>query len=244
MDLGDGVVTPGGWDLRPAAGRIPWPGSLGGLRCLDVGTMDGFWAFEMERRGAAEVVATDLADPAAQDAPAGRAPGGPTPEARLRGRTFALAGEALGSRAEYRSRNVYDLDPSHDGEFDLVFAGYVLQMVRDPLRALEAIRSVCRGHLILLDTVSAPLSLLPAPLARLNARRGHLEWFVFNRAGLRQAVAMAGFEAEATTGLIRDTAGPGVAGTLSPSMRARHAIGVLGRSMAIRARARPSPPRR
>ena len=53
--------------------------------------------------------------------------------------------------------------------------GYVLQMLRDPLRGLEAVRGVCRGSLILLDTVSLPLSLLPAPLARLNARRGALE---------------------------------------------------------------------
>jgi hypothetical protein len=59
-----------------------------------------------------------------------------------------------------------------DGEFDVVVMGYVLQMLRDPLRALAAIRSVCRGHLLLLDTVSLPLSLLPAPIARLDARRG------------------------------------------------------------------------
>jgi hypothetical protein len=26
----------------------------------------------------------------------------------------------------------------------------------DPLRGLEAVRRVCRGHLVLLDTVSAP----------------------------------------------------------------------------------------
>jgi tRNA (mo5U34)-methyltransferase len=48
---------------------MPWSGPLTGLRCLDVGTMDGFWAFEMERRGAVEVVAVDLADPGRQDGP-------------------------------------------------------------------------------------------------------------------------------------------------------------------------------
>ncbi len=30
------------------------------MRALDVATFDGFWAFEMERRGASEIVAIDL----------------------------------------------------------------------------------------------------------------------------------------------------------------------------------------
>ena len=77
--------------------------------------------------------------------------------------------------------------------------GYVLQMLRDPLRALEAIRSVCRGHLMLLDTISLPLELLPAPLARLDARRDGSEWFVFNRRGLRKALELTGWVVEETT---------------------------------------------
>jgi len=95
--------------------------------------------------------------------------------------------------------------------------------------ALAAIRSVCRGHLLLLDTVSLPLSLLPAPLARLDARGGALEWFVFNRRGLVQAVGHAGFEVEETTGILRDRPGPSAADTW------RHRLGILGRSCAIRA---------
>ena len=62
LELAPGVVTPGWFDLRPMAAKLPWP-TLTGLRCLDVGTFDGFWAFEMERRGAREVVAIDLLDP-------------------------------------------------------------------------------------------------------------------------------------------------------------------------------------
>ena len=61
IDLAPGVVTPGWFDLRPVVERMPWP-SVAGKRCLDVGTYDGFLAFEMERRGAAEVVAVDLDD--------------------------------------------------------------------------------------------------------------------------------------------------------------------------------------
>jgi len=212
--------------------QMPWPLSLTGQRCLDVGTMDGFWAFEMERRGAAEVVATDITEASGQDLPVrkrGRRAG------IARGETFRIAAEVLGSKAVFRSRNVYDLDPAEDGEFDLVFMGYVLQMLRDPLRGLEAIRGICRGRVIVLDTVSLPLSLLPAPLARLNARRGALEWFVFNARGLEQAMTMAGFEIEARTGILRDHQGP--AERLPPLMALSHRVGILGRSVAIRGRA-------
>ena len=63
IDLPDGTSTPGGWDLRRAASQeIPWP-ELAGKRCLDVGTADDFWAFELERRGAADVLATDIPSP-------------------------------------------------------------------------------------------------------------------------------------------------------------------------------------
>jgi tRNA (mo5U34)-methyltransferase len=218
--------------LRPAAKKVPWPHSLAGLRCLDVGTMDGFWAFEMERRGAAEVVATDLPDSGAQDVPALKRPAA----SQRRGETFRVAAELLGSGAVYRERNVYDLDPTGDGEFDLVFMGYLLQMLRDPLRGLEAVRSVCRGSTIVLDTVSLPLALLPAPLARLNARRGALEWFVYNPRGLSQALRLAGFEIEAETGIFRDHGGPAV-GHLPLVTGLSHRVGILGRSAAIRARA-------
>ena len=220
IEVMPGVVTPGGWDLRGTADAMPWPGPLTGLRCLDIGTMDGFWAFELERRGAGEVLAIDVAERP----------------------TFAAAAELLGSRARFRELDVYDLDPGEVGEFDLVAMGYVLQMLRDPLRGLEAVARVCRGDLVLLETVSLPLAAIPSPLARLDARRDGLEWFVFNRRGLRKVLVLAGFEVVATTGTLRDHPGPGVdTDSLSLATRAMHALGARGRSAACRAR--PSNPR-
>jgi tRNA (mo5U34)-methyltransferase len=236
IEVAPGVVTPGGWDLRTTAERLPWPPSLAGMRCLDIGTMDGFWAFELERRGAGEVVASDVLDASRLDHFVAD---------RLRGerhrrpseRNFALAAELLDSKVELRDLNVYDLDPAEVGEFDLVLMGYVLQMLRDPLRGLEAVRRVCRGHLVVLETVSAPLELLPAPLARLDARRDGSEWFVFNRRGLRKALKLAGWGVEQATPLLRDRPGPGVVpGELELGPRAMHAFGFRGRSVAIRAR--------
>ncbi len=74
LDFGDGVVTGGMFDLRPYADRYGLPERLDGMRVLDVGTWDGFWAFEMERRGAAEVVALDLDDERELDWPPRRRP--------------------------------------------------------------------------------------------------------------------------------------------------------------------------
>jgi hypothetical protein len=83
---------------------------------------------------------------------------------------------------------------------------------------------------LLLDTVSLPLSLLPSPLVRLDARRNALEHFVFNRRGMRKAVELAGWMVEAQTGILRDHAGPRASDSWG------HRLGILGRSCALRAR--------
>jgi len=213
IDLPDGTSTPGGWDLRPTAERIPWP-DLRGARCLDVGTADGFWAFELERRGAAEVVASDRPSPF---------------QSRAR-RRFELARELRGSSVRYEECDVFEIA----GSYDVVFMGYVLQMVRDPIGALESIRQACTGHLLLLDTVSLPLEAIPAPLARLDARHDGREWFVFNRRGLRRAVELAGWRVMAQTGVLPDVAGPAPQAQHA-SRSWKYRLGVRGRACALRA---------
>lgn len=204
IELPDGSATHGWWDLRPIAKQLPWP-EIEGKRCLDVGTADGFWAFELERRGAASVLATDVSSYF---------------QSTCRPR-FEEAREKLGSRVEYEERSVYELE----GAFDVAFMGYVLQVVADPVGALEAVRRVAR-ELVLLDTVSLPLSFLPAPLARLDARRDGGEWFVFNTRGLRKAVERAGWTVVSQTGVLRDGSHPGW----------KERAGVRGRACAIAAR--------
>src|SRR4051812_18877959 len=99
MELLPGVVTPGWFDTRPLVAQLPIPALLTGKRCLDVGTFDGFWAFEMERRGAAEVVAIDVLDPKAWDWPVNST--NQTVQTigarKAKGEGFELAKAALGS---------------------------------------------------------------------------------------------------------------------------------------------------
>ena len=71
----------------------------------------------------------------------------------------------------------------------------------------------------------------------LDARRDGSEWFVFNRRGLRKALELAGWVVEETTPVLRDR--PGRADrNREPALaaRARFAVGIRGRSAAVRAR--------
>jgi len=190
--------TDGEYDLRGVVDKVPWPVSLAGARCLDVGTHDGFWAFEMERRGAHDVMAIDIATPDLIDWPEPR----PALSAELhqfiadRKLAFGLAKEALGSNVEHRYVSVYDLDPEDVGHFDFVFIGTLLHHLRDPMGALMAIRRVCRGQLLVNSVVSLTKSVfMPwAPVVELQDFPGQPLWGIPNLAGLRRQVESAGFE--------------------------------------------------
>lgn len=197
IELAPGVVTPGWLDHRPIVHRVPLPRSLEGLRCLDVGTFNGFWAFEMERRGASEVVAVDVLDPGRWDWPVG-ADERAVAEigSRLAGGVgFEIASNALGSAVTRVDRSVYDLDEADVGRFDFVYLGSLLVHLRDPVRALERVRAVCRGTLVVVDGIDLPLSFHSGklPLARLDGR-GRPWWWLPNVAGLARLVEAGGFE--------------------------------------------------
>jgi len=169
LELAPGHVTPGMFDLRPLLDRYGLPERLDGKRCLDVGTWDGFWAFEMERRGAAEVVALDLDDERQLDWPPRRRPRS-FPDVP-RGTGFQIAKEIFDSKVERVSRSIYDARASDLGRFDLVFCGSVLIHLRDQLLALERIADLCRGTFISAEEYDRLSSLLPFPVARYRADR-------------------------------------------------------------------------
>jgi tRNA (mo5U34)-methyltransferase len=203
LDLGGGVVTRGMFDHRTVVDRCLLPDDLSGMRCLDVGTMDGFWGFELERRGAEEVVATDVADPDELDwPPRWRERIDPVLDAGKEER-FELAHSALGSRVQRVVRSVYELDTAL-GQFDLVFCGDLLTHLKDPITAIQRIHGVCRGSAIIFNPISrfrlAKLFRrrpLPAynrrPLAEFDGI-DEFQWWLLSEEAIERMIWAVGFE--------------------------------------------------
>ena len=213
IEVGPGLVTPGMFDLRPVVDRLPWP-DVRGKRCLDVGTADGFLAFELERRGAAEVVATDVSGYEQLDWEPGNREGGIQYLTHVFGPEksagFKVARELLGSATKLEQISVYALSPELVGQFDVVVCGSLLLHLRDPLRALTAIRSVCREWFLVTNQVDVIRSVLAPrrPLVRLDGTSGNSQWWLPNVAGNRQLLRASGFVAERESGLYSVPFGP------------------------------------
>jgi tRNA (mo5U34)-methyltransferase len=191
LELGDGVVTDGMFDHRPVLDRYPIPEDLSGKKCLDVATMDGFWAFEMERRGAASVTAIDLDDPEELDWPASLRPGHDRTLDEAKAERFALAKRALGSQVERVTLSAYDLGPDL-GEFDFVFCGDLLLHLKDPITPVERIRSVCVESAVIVNVIRRFRFRDNMALAELDGI-DEFSWWTTNLAGLVRIVRAAGF---------------------------------------------------
>lgn len=206
IEVEEGLVTPGWFDLRPACSALPWP-EVAGKRCLDIGTFDGFFAFELERRGAAEVVAIDIEDHRAWDWPPDNRPGAsdaapppayPAFTGPPKGDGFRLVAEITGSSVTWLPLSIYDLSPSVLGHFDVIVCGSLLLHLRDPLRALEAVRSVCRGYFLSSEQIQLWLTILRRgrPTFALNGSGVDCQWWLPNAAGHRRMLYAAGFAVE------------------------------------------------
>lgn len=123
IPIAPGIVTPGVQDTDAMLAQLALPADCRGMRVLDIGARDGFFSFEVERRGASEIVALDNVAP------------------DLTG--FDVAKELLGSQAEYVVDNVYNLTVEEYGKFDLVLFLGVIYHLRHPLLALDHIWDVC-----------------------------------------------------------------------------------------------------
>jgi tRNA (mo5U34)-methyltransferase len=168
LDLAPGHVTPGMVDVRKVKDSYGLPERMDGMRVLDVGTWDGFWAFEMERRGA-DVVALDLDDERDLDWPPRRRP--ETYPEEPRGRGFRLAKELFESKVERVNCSIYNAKSEELGTFDLIFCGSVLIHLRDQLLALERIAGLCRGTFITAEEYDPWMNFIPFPGSRYLADR-------------------------------------------------------------------------
>ena len=119
FDLPDGRVIKGyltSEELRERFSEFPFASELRGKRVLDIGTWDGWFAFESERLGA-NVVAVDIVEQP----------------------NFHVAHRALKSTVKYEVAEVYELPARKLGTFDYTLFLGVLYHLRHPLRALEIV---------------------------------------------------------------------------------------------------------
>lgn len=234
MELRPGVVTEGWFDLRPIVQSLPWP-DVEGKRCLDIGTYDGFLAFELERRGAREVIATDVASHEDWDFPPAVRAGGVDLLREIageKGRGFEIAAQALGSRVQKHLISVYELSPQTVGTFDVIVCGSLLLHLRDPFRALEAVRRVCGGTFLSCEQIDVGLSLSHRRLPLTNLSRiSKVQWHVPNLAGHRAMIKAAGFNIERTIkpySIPFGPAHPTVDSTFRARLRSRRLTGRWG----------------
>lgn len=123
-----GIVTPGINDCAATLKLLNLPESCSGMRALDLGARDGFFSFEMEKRGA-EVVAVDYMPCTATG--------------------FHVAATLLDSKVVYLQENIYNVTKAALGTFDIVLCLGLLYHLPDPMRALNVLWSVCRKQLYL-----------------------------------------------------------------------------------------------
>lgn len=119
IELPDGRIIPGFQSIETQRMRIaqfPIPQDLRGKRVLDIGAWDGWFSFEMERRGAT-VVAVDA-----------------TTKTR-----FLEAKAMMNSKVEHVVADICHLTPRDVGYFDIVLFFGVLYHLKHPMLALERV---------------------------------------------------------------------------------------------------------
>jgi tRNA (mo5U34)-methyltransferase len=114
---------------------------------------------------------------------------------------FEIAKAALGSSVERTEISVYNLTPEAVGTFDVVVCGSLMLHMRDPVRALEAIRGVCSGLFLSAETVRLALGLAHRrlPVAELLGGENG-QWWIPNAAGHERMLTAAGFDIERAFG--------------------------------------------
>jgi tRNA (mo5U34)-methyltransferase len=135
IDLGGGDATPdaGGTPQIQHIQQAFLDTDFHGKKVLDIGAWDGQWSFECEKRGAAEVYATDLVTQRTGDVS-----------------SFELCHAILNSRVKYFPQtSVYNVHQLDVFDFDIILYMGVFYHIKDPLLALARLRQVAKPGTII-----------------------------------------------------------------------------------------------
>ncbi|HEV3410505.1 MAG TPA: methyltransferase domain-containing protein, partial [Chthoniobacterales bacterium] len=175
MELPGFGVVKGHWDLRGKFEDYIGHVDVRGKSVLDVGTATGFLSFEAERRGASRIVSFDMSDVRQQHfVPFPNKRPHSDPDGWLEEysatmerwkNAYWLCHRLFGSRAEVFYGDVGALPPAL-GRFDVTIVGSVLEHLRDPVRALQAIAQVSGETLVIVT----PMLETEEPVAHFEPR--------------------------------------------------------------------------
>jgi tRNA (mo5U34)-methyltransferase len=140
-----GVVTPGVYGPDPIWERIQLPERLDGVSLLDIGACDGFFSREFHKRGA-QVTALDYKSK------------------NMTG--FQIMESCYGHSFEHYHANIYEAPNHLKTKFDTVVCLGVLYHLPDMMKALAAIRNLCKKNLILETYVEEVPGVVDIALAR------------------------------------------------------------------------------
>ena len=182
FELVPGVETPGGNDIAWLLDAAGVPKDLSGASVADLGTTNGGAAFELERRGAARVVAVDVKTPEHYG--------------------FVRLRDFLGSGVEWVQASLYEVGGVLEGPFDLVLCFGVLYHLRHPLLALDNLRELLGGEALIETAVldAEMPELVGRPVARFyrgdELAGDSSNWFAPTRAALLDWCSSCGLDPE------------------------------------------------
>ncbi len=179
------------------------------MNVLDIGSATGFFSFEFVKRGAT-VTSVELPTIAGWDTLSGeedeilkaltqfhRADSVEEAHYLHLDGPFLFCRELLGLNVNRCYSSIYDLCPEkvNHQRFDLVFIGDVLLHIFSPLKALNSVAPLCRGKLIVSQTIPDVMEGLPLAVYVGGDNRSDCEfcWWLPNRACFTQLLKRLGF---------------------------------------------------
>jgi SAM-dependent methyltransferase len=148
----------GAWDHRDNLDAYLGHTDFSGKQVLDVGPANGFFSFEIEKRGAAKVTALDLGENADWDAVPHYGLKAEALKTNLRNNVrlcenaFRFSHKVLKSQVHLAHGSVYDTPKLVDA-VDIALMGNILQHLRDPFRAIEQVAKVVRDRIIITESI-------------------------------------------------------------------------------------------
>lgn len=172
-----GLSGPDRWTV------LDLPDDLDGRSFLDVGTFDGLLAFEAERRGASEVLGTDLWDSADAEYWSDLHPDRPG---------FFLVQEYLDSDVRGRRIDIADISPDEVGTFDVVVCAGLLTLLPDPVSAVQNLVDVTEERLVIQSGLTDGFSDPSGAEFAYSEEDAMTIWWMPNLEGLERMVSACG----------------------------------------------------